>query len=211
VHGHVHGLGIDPADNRFYVASHEALYTAGEDGTAVRVGDGRDDFMGFTVAKAKTLLATGHPAHGTDGPARPRRHLGSRPAPAFVLQPGNAPLGIAGLAAVHPQRCHSGELGDVLAPPPLGRPQHNPCAKRHDGRNIPRTPQLPQFSRLEDAVQPPDVAVLLAVGLPAEFGPVAVAVELADDALVERYAQPPRDLLPRASWYSSGPTTPRMR
>ncbi|MFF6833328.1 F510_1955 family glycosylhydrolase [Streptomyces sp. NPDC012438] len=65
---HVHGLGIDPADNQLYVATHDGIYTPGKDGTAQRVGDSRDDFMGFTVAKAKTFLASGHPAPGTSGP-----------------------------------------------------------------------------------------------------------------------------------------------
>ncbi|SDN41857.1 F510_1955 family glycosylhydrolase [Streptomyces wuyuanensis] len=67
VHGHVHGLGINPADSRLYVASHEGVYTLGEDGTAQRVGNSKDDFMGFTVVKANTFLASGHPAHGTSG------------------------------------------------------------------------------------------------------------------------------------------------
>ncbi|MFF6829120.1 F510_1955 family glycosylhydrolase [Streptomyces longwoodensis] len=66
---HVHGLGIDPADNQVYVATHDGIYTPGKDGTAQLVGDSRDDFMGFTVAKAKTFLASGHPAPGTSGPA----------------------------------------------------------------------------------------------------------------------------------------------
>ncbi|MFD5425326.1 F510_1955 family glycosylhydrolase [Streptomyces sp. NPDC127084] len=67
VHGHVHGLGIDPADRRLYVASHEGIFTLGEDGAAQRVGTSQDDFMGFTIAKANTFLASGHPAHGTSG------------------------------------------------------------------------------------------------------------------------------------------------
>ncbi|MEU0684439.1 F510_1955 family glycosylhydrolase [Streptomyces albogriseolus] len=66
---HVHGLGIDPADSRLYVATHEGLFTPGKGGTAQRVGDSQDDFMGFTVAKANTFLASGHPAPGADGPS----------------------------------------------------------------------------------------------------------------------------------------------
>ncbi|MCX5275399.1 F510_1955 family glycosylhydrolase [Streptomyces virginiae] len=65
---HVHGLGIDPADNQLYVATHDGIHTPGKDGTAQRAGDSRDDFMGFTVAKAKTFLASGHPTPGTGGP-----------------------------------------------------------------------------------------------------------------------------------------------
>ncbi|MEU0350892.1 F510_1955 family glycosylhydrolase [Streptomyces sp. NPDC006237] len=65
---HIHGLGIDPADSRLYVATHEGLFTPGKSGTAERVGDSEDDFMGFTVAGANTFLASGHPAPGADGP-----------------------------------------------------------------------------------------------------------------------------------------------
>jgi hypothetical protein len=66
---HVHGLGIDPADGKLYVATHEGIFTPGKDNEAQRVGDSKDDFMGFTVAKSKTFLASGHPAPGTDAPA----------------------------------------------------------------------------------------------------------------------------------------------
>ncbi|UUN29670.1 F510_1955 family glycosylhydrolase [Streptomyces sp. FIT100] len=69
VHGHVHGLGIDPADSRLYVATHEGIFTPGKDSAAQQVGTSTDDFMGFTVAKAGTFLASGHPAPGTGGPA----------------------------------------------------------------------------------------------------------------------------------------------
>ncbi|MFC5799031.1 F510_1955 family glycosylhydrolase [Streptomyces formicae] len=66
---HVHGLAIDPADQQLYVATHDGIFTRNKDGAAVRVGTSKDDFMGFTVAKAKTFLAGGHPAPGTSGPA----------------------------------------------------------------------------------------------------------------------------------------------
>ncbi|MDI9888094.1 exo-alpha-sialidase [Streptomyces sp. HNM0645] len=69
LHGHVHGLGTDPADGRLYVATHEGLFTPGKDGAAERVSASADDFMGFTVAEAGTFLASGHPATGTGGPA----------------------------------------------------------------------------------------------------------------------------------------------
>ncbi|MFG3496209.1 F510_1955 family glycosylhydrolase [Streptomyces sp. NPDC047928] len=63
---HVHGLGIDPADGRLYVATHEGIVTPGENGAAQRVGDSHDDFMGFTVAGPNTFVASGHPGHGND-------------------------------------------------------------------------------------------------------------------------------------------------
>ncbi|MEU8677779.1 F510_1955 family glycosylhydrolase [Streptomyces sp. NPDC048560] len=69
VHGHVHGLGIDPADQQLYVATHEGIFTPGKNGAAVRVGDSEEDFIGFTVAKAGTFLAMGTPTPGTGGPA----------------------------------------------------------------------------------------------------------------------------------------------
>ncbi|MFI0504490.1 F510_1955 family glycosylhydrolase [Streptomyces albogriseolus] len=65
---HIHGVGIDPADDRLYVATHEGVFTPGENNEPQRVGDSRDDYMGFTVAKARTFLASGHPAPGAEGP-----------------------------------------------------------------------------------------------------------------------------------------------
>ncbi|MEV4334277.1 hypothetical protein AB0K02_27730 [Streptomyces sp. NPDC049597] len=68
---HIHGLGIDPADGRLYVATHEGIFTPGKDGKAQLVGDSKDDFMGFAVAKAKTFLASGHPAPAATLPETP--------------------------------------------------------------------------------------------------------------------------------------------
>ncbi|MET8326293.1 F510_1955 family glycosylhydrolase [Streptomyces sp. NPDC005181] len=65
---HVHGLGLDPADQQLYVAAHDGIFTTGKGGEAVRVGRSKDDFIGFTVVKAKTFLASGQPALGT-GPS----------------------------------------------------------------------------------------------------------------------------------------------
>ena len=61
---HVHGLGIDPADGRLYVATHEGVIAVADDGTAQRVGD-TADYMGFTVMGPKTFLGSGHPAEGS--------------------------------------------------------------------------------------------------------------------------------------------------
>ncbi|WP_432119696.1 F510_1955 family glycosylhydrolase [Streptomyces sp. bgisy032] len=68
---HVHGLGIDPADRRLYVATHQGVIAVADDGTARRVGD-KADYMGFTVIGPKTFLGSGHPdgdsgAHGNLG------------------------------------------------------------------------------------------------------------------------------------------------
>ncbi|NEW69144.1 F510_1955 family glycosylhydrolase [Streptomyces rhizosphaericus] len=65
---HIHGLGLDPSDQRLYVATHEGIYTPGPKGNPELVGDSKDDFMGFTVAQGKTFYASGHPASGADGP-----------------------------------------------------------------------------------------------------------------------------------------------
>ncbi|MBX9394223.1 exo-alpha-sialidase [Streptomyces sp. TRM72054] len=61
---HIHGLGLDPSDQRLYVATHEGVYTPGAGGEPRLVGDSRDDFMGFTVAGDNTFYASGHPASG---------------------------------------------------------------------------------------------------------------------------------------------------
>ncbi|MEV5086917.1 F510_1955 family glycosylhydrolase [Streptomyces griseoincarnatus] len=61
---HVHGLGIDPADGRLYVATHDGVIAVADDGTAQRVGD-TADYMGFTVIGPKTFLGSGHPAEGS--------------------------------------------------------------------------------------------------------------------------------------------------
>ncbi|MDK1344780.1 exo-alpha-sialidase [Streptomyces sp. 378] len=61
---HIHGLGLDPADQRLYVATHEGVYTPDAEAEPELVGISEDDFMGFTVAGAKTFYASGHPTTG---------------------------------------------------------------------------------------------------------------------------------------------------
>ncbi|MFJ9751260.1 F510_1955 family glycosylhydrolase [Streptomyces chartreusis] len=61
---HIHGLGLDPADQRLYVATHEGVYTPDAKGRPALVGDSKDDFMGFTVAGDQTFYASGHPTSG---------------------------------------------------------------------------------------------------------------------------------------------------
>lgn len=61
---HIHGLGLDPSDQRLYVATHEGVYTPDAQGKPTLVGDSKDDFMGFTVAGPKTFYASGHPTTG---------------------------------------------------------------------------------------------------------------------------------------------------
>lgn len=61
---HIHGLGINPSDDKLYVATHYGLYTVEQDQAPQRVGELSQDFMGFTVSQAPTefwLAATPTP------------------------------------------------------------------------------------------------------------------------------------------------------
>lgn len=63
---HIHGIGIDPVDGAIYAGTHYGLFRI-EDGTATRVTDRVQDFMGFTVAGPDHFLASGHPGEGQGG------------------------------------------------------------------------------------------------------------------------------------------------
>ncbi|MFC4467808.1 F510_1955 family glycosylhydrolase [Streptomyces xiangluensis] len=65
---HVHGLGVDPADGRVYVATHSGLYTVAKGEKPKLVGNREDDFMGFTITGENTFIASGHGATGSDRP-----------------------------------------------------------------------------------------------------------------------------------------------
>jgi len=69
--GHIHGLGIDPADNGLYVASHMGIFKQTRDGFE-RVADRWQDTMAFTVVGPDHFLASGHPDMREDKPV----HLG---------------------------------------------------------------------------------------------------------------------------------------
>ena len=58
--GHVHGLGVNPADGRLHAATHFGLWVA-DDGRLERVGDAHHDLMGFTVLGDDAFAASGHP------------------------------------------------------------------------------------------------------------------------------------------------------
>ena len=66
--GHVHAIGVDPADGSVIVAAHTGLFRAapGAD-RAEPTGDARDA-MGFTVEGPARYVASGHPALGSDEP-----------------------------------------------------------------------------------------------------------------------------------------------
>jgi hypothetical protein len=59
--GHVHGLGVDPADGTLYVASHFGVFRIADDGTRERVADRWQDTMGFAVVGPGHFLGSGHP------------------------------------------------------------------------------------------------------------------------------------------------------
>lgn len=69
---HVHGLGINPADDLLYVATHFGLWHVDTGGQAQRVGGHYLDLMGFTVVGPDHFVASGHPPMTDDLPT----HLG---------------------------------------------------------------------------------------------------------------------------------------
>jgi hypothetical protein len=75
---HAHGLGINPADQALFLATHTGLFrvdVATRESGAVRVGDRAHDTMAFTVAGPDHFLASGHPdARGLEEGLPP--HLG---------------------------------------------------------------------------------------------------------------------------------------
>lgn len=70
--GHIHGLGVDPADDALFVATHLGLHRVSADGDQTRIADRYDDLMGFTVIGPRHFLASGHPEVRADTPP----HLG---------------------------------------------------------------------------------------------------------------------------------------
>ncbi len=68
--GHVHGLGVDPADGSLFVASHTGVYRVPEAGTVERVADRYQDTMGFAVVGPGHFLASGHPDLREDLPGQ---------------------------------------------------------------------------------------------------------------------------------------------
>lgn len=58
----MHGLGINPADDALYIATHSGLWRApAGQSKAKRVADIYHDLMGFTVTGPDRFLASGHP------------------------------------------------------------------------------------------------------------------------------------------------------
>ena len=66
---HVHGLGVNPSDRSLMVATHTGLWrVAPRRRAAQRVGDSRQDTMGFTVVGPDHFFGSGHPATGDQPP-----------------------------------------------------------------------------------------------------------------------------------------------
>lgn len=60
--GHVHGLGVNPADGAVFVASHNGLFRAAPGETRARpVGSSGKDVMGFSIVGPNRFLGSGHP------------------------------------------------------------------------------------------------------------------------------------------------------
>lgn len=67
--GHVHGLGINPADGALFIATHNGLLRAGAGSPrATPVGASRQDVMGFSVLGSNRFLGSGHPGPGQNLP-----------------------------------------------------------------------------------------------------------------------------------------------
>lgn len=59
---HVHGLGVNPRDGALMIATHSGLFRAAAGSPAAeRVGEQRQDTMGFTVVGPDRFLGSGHP------------------------------------------------------------------------------------------------------------------------------------------------------
>jgi len=64
---HFHGIAVDVKDSsRLYLATHHGFYRVAPDGTATRISDNQNDYMGFTPhpSDPDTFFASGHPVGG---------------------------------------------------------------------------------------------------------------------------------------------------
>lgn len=71
--GHVHGLGVNPADGTLLAASHHGLFRVTGTSEPQQIAGRTQDFMGFTIVGPDHFLASGHP--GPDDNTQPP-HLG---------------------------------------------------------------------------------------------------------------------------------------
>ena len=64
---HFHGIAVDASDSsRIYLATHHGLFVVSLDGSANRISNNRNDYMGFTPhpSNETVLYASGHPSGG---------------------------------------------------------------------------------------------------------------------------------------------------
>lgn len=64
---HIHGIAVEPGDSsRLFLATHHGVYLTSPDGTAERVSDNSNDYMGFSPhpTEADVFFASGHPTNG---------------------------------------------------------------------------------------------------------------------------------------------------
>ena len=67
---HIHGLGVDPGTGSLYVATHYGLFRAAKDQTRLeRMGESRQDIMGFSVVGPRRFIGSGHPDPSQNQPA----------------------------------------------------------------------------------------------------------------------------------------------
>lgn len=65
--GHLHGMGVNPADGLLHLGTHSGTMVVEPDGVR-RVGSAQTDLMGFTVAGPDHFYSSGHPGPGDDLP-----------------------------------------------------------------------------------------------------------------------------------------------
>ena len=106
---HIHGLGINPGDRTLFIATHTGLWRSppGE-ARSERVGESRQDTMGFTVAGPDNFLGSGHP----DPKARVERGL---PPHLGLIRSTDAgqtwqPISLGGQADFHVLRAFRGRI-----------------------------------------------------------------------------------------------------
>ncbi len=67
---HIHGVGINPADDALIIATHSGLFQAASgQRRATRLSELRQDTMGFTIVGPDRFLGSGHPAAGAGQPS----------------------------------------------------------------------------------------------------------------------------------------------
>lgn len=65
--GHIHGLGVNPADGMLYAGTHHGVFRISGEGVAEQIAERTQDFMGFTIIGPDHFLASGHPGPGDNG------------------------------------------------------------------------------------------------------------------------------------------------